>query len=528
MVIDRPRRLPGFRFEAQPPALPEKLPRMDIVVFVGFSSAGPLDRPVVIEDVTQFRDIFGDDVPLAWDAVRSEAVNAYLAPSVRAFFGNGGRRCWVIRVAGEQAETDAFPIPGLAQVDGTQINAAFFHGRSPGSWFDAFECATALSVRSVEAATALASGFASLNVRLSTPDELPAGELLRLTWLRPELEGIEYYFEVAGVEMLPESPPSSRRRLFAVRGQPVAWIQSVSAAEMLAGACAVVWRRLPARENQAAEEVSLAGSLVAAPSSPPESSAAYQLTINRTPADFKPPIGTLLRVVLDAEDLWFLVDEVRVCDEETSSPPSGRSELVGRGFRHLSVGPSAALNFVPIVERLSFELRVRRGDRDSWRLSELGFAPTNPRYVGALPSDAAVFEFAQFADSIRQAEAEDYEDLWREASEPRFPLASDGREAQGRLTREAHPVRLQTANPRFIPLGMGALLEPFFAPQHSDLPALQRDGLGTFHARLFLDPKLLGVGTTALMGEADFLRYKARSRGGWGVFTQRWTSRKRH
>ena len=48
------RRPAGFRFEAQPPILPEALPRMDIAVFVGFASAGPLDLPVVVEDVTHF------------------------------------------------------------------------------------------------------------------------------------------------------------------------------------------------------------------------------------------------------------------------------------------------------------------------------------------------------------------------------------------------------------------------------------------------------------------------------------------
>src|SRR5262245_2251897 len=113
MTLLAQRRLAGFRFVAQPQSLPEKLPRMDIAVFVGFASAGPLDYPVVIEDPAEFTDIFGDDFPLAWDSSRSEAVYAYLAPAVRAFFRNGGRRCWVIRVAGETAESNQFPIPGL-------------------------------------------------------------------------------------------------------------------------------------------------------------------------------------------------------------------------------------------------------------------------------------------------------------------------------------------------------------------------------------------------------------------------------
>src|SRR6202008_304141 len=128
------RRLAGFAFQVQPPILPEKLPRMDIAVFVGFASAGPLNRPVVVEDVGHFRDIFGDDLPLAWDAKRSEQVYAYLAPAVRAFFRNGGLRCWIIRVSGD-SETDVFPVPGLAQFVDGEIQPAFARARSPGSWF---------------------------------------------------------------------------------------------------------------------------------------------------------------------------------------------------------------------------------------------------------------------------------------------------------------------------------------------------------------------------------------------------------
>jgi hypothetical protein len=486
-----PRRLAGFRFVAQPPALPEKLPRMDIAVFVGFASAGPLDYPVVIEDPAQFRDIFGDDVPLAWDSRRSEAVHAHLAPTVRAFFRNGGRRCWVIRVAGEKAETDEFPIPGLAQVDDAAISPAFLRGRSPGGWFDAFDCATALSVRSVEMASAPATGFATLNAYLSTSDELSAGDLLRLRWLEPALEDVQLYFEVSQVELLPESPPASGRRWFGVQGRPVAWIQAVSAAELLTGTCTVVWRRLPARENRAAEDISVAGWLVSAETSPLQTGTGHQLNIE-APEDFTPPAGTLLQVDLGAERLWFVVDEVRLHDDDKKSPPSGHVELFGRGFRHLSNAPSAALNLVPIADQLSFELKVRRGDRYALWLTGLGFAPTHPRYLGALPSDTAMFEFAQFSDSIREAEAEEYEELWREAREPRFPLAGDG-----------------CASAVLIPLGMGALAEPFLLPQYSEADALTRDGLDDFHAGLFLDPDLQGVGTTALMGEADFLRYQS-------------------
>src|SRR5262245_20554429 len=118
------KRLPGIRFEAQSPPLPESLPRMDIAVFVGFAASGPLQTPVVVESAAQFAAIFGDDAPLAWDRRQCLVLRAYLAPAVRAFFRNGGRRCWVVRVAADKAAGDNslnrarsnyFPFPGMAR-----------------------------------------------------------------------------------------------------------------------------------------------------------------------------------------------------------------------------------------------------------------------------------------------------------------------------------------------------------------------------------------------------------------------------
>ena len=68
--------------------------------FVGFAAAGPLDVPVAGRGLDRFEAIFGADAPLAWDArAAASGVRAQLAPAVRAFFRNGGRRAWVVRVA---------------------------------------------------------------------------------------------------------------------------------------------------------------------------------------------------------------------------------------------------------------------------------------------------------------------------------------------------------------------------------------------------------------------------------------------
>ena len=105
------RRLPGIRFVTQTPAPDEMLPRMDVAVFVGFAercdtsdrrqTSSPehvFNLPVAVDSIEQYTRVFGPDLPLAWDPERREVVYAYLGPAVRAFFRNGGRRCWVIRV----------------------------------------------------------------------------------------------------------------------------------------------------------------------------------------------------------------------------------------------------------------------------------------------------------------------------------------------------------------------------------------------------------------------------------------------
>lgn len=62
--------------------------RTDIAAFVGIARRGPLDRAVPIGSWRQFQAVFG-----------GVTGSGFLAYAVRAFFENGGRRCWIVRVA---------------------------------------------------------------------------------------------------------------------------------------------------------------------------------------------------------------------------------------------------------------------------------------------------------------------------------------------------------------------------------------------------------------------------------------------
>ncbi len=62
--------------------------RTDVPGFVGIAERGPVDVPVPVESWRQFQAHFGDFTGYG-----------FLAYAVRAFFENGGLRCWVVRIA---------------------------------------------------------------------------------------------------------------------------------------------------------------------------------------------------------------------------------------------------------------------------------------------------------------------------------------------------------------------------------------------------------------------------------------------
>src|SRR5690348_12786096 len=66
--------------------------RTDVAGFVGIAERGPLGIAVPVESIKQFEAWYGGVID-----------NGYLAYCARAFFENGGRRMWVVRVASEAA-----------------------------------------------------------------------------------------------------------------------------------------------------------------------------------------------------------------------------------------------------------------------------------------------------------------------------------------------------------------------------------------------------------------------------------------
>jgi len=80
---------PGVYYERADSAAPAiSAIRTDVTGFVGIAARGPIDTPVPVESFRQFQAHFGGFTGAG-----------FLAYTVRAFFENRGRRCWVVRVA---------------------------------------------------------------------------------------------------------------------------------------------------------------------------------------------------------------------------------------------------------------------------------------------------------------------------------------------------------------------------------------------------------------------------------------------
>ncbi|MEM7585305.1 MAG: phage tail sheath subtilisin-like domain-containing protein [Acidobacteriota bacterium] len=109
---------PGVRFEWADPRVLEGV-RTDIAGFVGIAARGPVQQPVRVESWGQFTSIFGGHLS-----------HAYLAYAVEGFFANGGRTCWVVRVADPLAATPA----EVDLLDGQGRVGLRLEASSPGAW----------------------------------------------------------------------------------------------------------------------------------------------------------------------------------------------------------------------------------------------------------------------------------------------------------------------------------------------------------------------------------------------------------
>ncbi|GHO87629.1 phage tail sheath C-terminal domain-containing protein [Dictyobacter formicarum] len=137
-------RLPGIVCDAALPTSQANSLRLDVAAFVGFAERGPLDQPVAVEDMSQYHAVFGGDLLLARQQKNSQPIYAHLPTAVQAFFDNGGRRCYVVRVAGEGARSNRFRLPGLLAWDQQTLKTVIAPAAWVGRWSNAMRIGTQL------------------------------------------------------------------------------------------------------------------------------------------------------------------------------------------------------------------------------------------------------------------------------------------------------------------------------------------------------------------------------------------------
>jgi phage tail sheath protein FI len=112
------------RVDASPPAITAI--RTDIAGFVGIATRGLVDAPVPVDSFRQFQAQFGTFTGVG-----------FLAYSVRAFFENGGRRCWIVRVASGDPVGGAAPAAvQIASASPIPRDVWSISASSPGVWGD--------------------------------------------------------------------------------------------------------------------------------------------------------------------------------------------------------------------------------------------------------------------------------------------------------------------------------------------------------------------------------------------------------
>jgi hypothetical protein len=455
-------RLPGIYFETIVPPTPGLLPRMDIAAFAGFLPSGPIGLPFVVEDSDRFQEIFGTDLALAWDIQSSQMLQAQTPPAVRTFFRNGGRRCWILRLA-NNAQSNQWVIPGLLQIDTLgQYQAGWVQARSEGSWSDDLTVNATLLESPLPAGSLITSGTTP---QVATTAVNP-GDLVQL-----------YY---QATETWAYHTDSDSRWL---------WFKAAQPGDI--GACN---GSPPATQP---DSVTLLGPGVSTPI--PFLSFCGQaneivLGLTRATALTVAP-GSWLRIEFGNRTLLLQVESMQAASlVPDGSPPSSDLATLVSTLAWWVLDPAAAWaanrddNTVQATT-VEFELWAMPADSPTLRIADLGMAANHPRFWGLLPTDSTLY-----APVLRPAPLP-YAALSSDIDHPRFPLAGNAASGIG------------------LPLGMTTLVRNDFT-QVASMPgatALDRDGLASYDVSLFVDPRLGGSNSTTLLQDAYYMQYQGQT-----------------
>ena len=473
-----PATLPGIAFEMVPRALDDALPRMDVCGFVGFAARGPIDVPVLVEDPVAFRDVFGDDPVLARTDDGSD-VRAHLGLAVEAFFANGGRRAWVVRVARTGpggAITNRFGVPGLVLpgppgggVSGWRLAA--LAARSPGAWSDGLTVGATLVVESL-----VGTVLDDEHLLVDHGANVVPGDLVRVTLadgehlLAPAAEvrrhgdGRLVVVDPDGGWLVADRPTEIARgdaHLLRVDG-PVT-LPTFEITSLVSEDGIEVGGSAPLRP----------GDVVAIEPLPPDEA----------------------------------ITLVTVGDELFDGAAPGSRRFAIAQLAAVVPGPAGwTARLSPpadplVIETQRIRLTVRRDTAVEAELDGLGLSVRHPRAVAALPADDQLYPLlaglprtsADRPTTVEDLVTRELTALERAAAAPRFPLAG--------------PAGAPLVLPVAVTTDPAATVFGAPAAEVDLAPAPVRNGLAEFGADLFVDPALAGLGIDTVMPAAWDLAY---------------------
>lgn len=496
-------RLPGITFQTAPPPLQNPTPPMDIAAFVGFAARGPLHIPVAIEDPGQFREIFGTALPLAINRDGSDEQMALLWPTVEDFFANGGRRCWVVRVA-KPVDAAQFTIPFLLTLPAAAFHPAGISARSAGAWAETLQVNARLRELPLFDLKLTFNPASDQQLKLLIPNhlanEIQPQELLHLDFLP---DRICAYFPVEISGEIPENTPG---------------FSAIATAAVEKGVCFGYDEILPAvSSDMEVRRIGDPGAVgipaftaddfTSFPQSFPEADDKITLYL-AVAAEDRPGAGEILELRIDDQVYLFPVQEAEPFEGPASfSFPVAENDslfviradrvyhrLSPQEFRDGLTGVDAT------ITRQRFDLLVYENRQLQQQLADLAFAKTHARFWGLLLDDNRLFAAINTEHESGRV-IQDLPALLLESLSPRFALG--GRE---------NPATFGFS----FPLGMPVIedTQSLQFPQFSaELTSrLQKEGLESFSAALFLDKDLCQLSSATLPAEAFNKKYVSRGR----------------
>ncbi|MBN1978239.1 MAG: hypothetical protein JW918_12655 [Anaerolineae bacterium] len=507
-------RLPGVYF--LPPVRPAglDLPPLDVAAFVGFAERGPLHLPVPVDDLSMYRAVFGGELPLA-RGPGGQLVYANLPRAVAGFFANGGRRCYVVRVAGEGATAARLRVPGVVALSGSSsASLAALFASSVGGWAARLRLGVRLRSTPLPPEAFQVQGARRLAWQTgSAPDAILPGDLLRLTFV----DGAQWLFPVVSVERSSGDAAVSAERAWrlntAVSASPPPVIDQVSLLTL-----------------DGMESLDVFGVVL---------SGVGAMHLELTGGDASGiQRGDVLHLALnDGTACLFPVDEQRSLSEITlppglTSPPMQRVSVGAKVALQLPAADLPAANLWR-VERLRFDLLVQEGDRQRLTVSEVAFNAGHPRFWGEVallessplyhrpPADGARRPArSETTTSVRDTQAaQAARQFWAAQGDARIEAVESGRLDVAGLAGLLAPVDPDAADRLvYLPLDMLAVVtgDDFVGPAES---YSGDDGLEAFAPTLFVDRYLVPSPANPAAGEsartlkqAAFDRYYIQNR----------------